>query len=325
MKVKTKIENLRSGEHFDFCGFEWVLLGDEQGGKLAVMASVIGRYPFDEDNKNDWRTSTLRAELNENFIESLDTAALLPFTSDLTADDGLKDYGTSEDLVFLLSCDLYRKYRAVMPKYNTWTWTITPYSTLPSVAYLGRHVNTDGTLNYSGASGALGAAPACLFNPQSEIDADRRSEETKDTKEPPNKSKLNIKLDKGAKLPTRAHATDAGLDLYAMEDQIVSAKESAVFDTGVHIELPAGTVGFLKSKSGLNVNHGITGEGVIDVGYTGSIRVKLYNHSGTDYRVKAGDKISQLVILPILAPSLELVEELGESERGEKGFGSSGR
>ena len=136
---------------------------------------------------------------------------------------------------------------------------------------------------------------------------------------------MKIKLDEGAKLPTRAHATDAGLDLYAMEDQIISARESAEFDTGVHIELPAGTVGFLKSKSGLNVNHGITGEGVIDVGYTGSIRVKLYNHSGTDYRVKAGDKISQLVILPILAPSLEPVEELGESERGENGFGSTGR
>ena len=325
MKVKTKIENLRSGERFNFCGFEWVLLGDEQGGKLAVMASVIGRYPFDEDNKNDWRTSTLRAELNENFIKSLDTAALLPFTSDLTADDGLKDYGTSEDLVFLLSCDLYRKYRAVMPKYNTWTWTITPYSTYPSYAYYERLVDTVGTLSNLYAHNTFGAAPACLFNPQSEIDADRRSEETKDTKEPPNKSKLNIKLDKGAKLPTRAHATDAGLDLYAMKDQIISAKESAEFDTGVHIELPAGTVGFLKSKSGLNVKHGITGEGVIDVGYTGSIRVKLYNHSGTDYRVKAGDKISQLVILPILAPSLELVEELGESERGENGFGSSGR
>ena len=113
---------------------------------------------------------------------------------------------------------------------------------------------------------------------------------------------MRIKLDEGAKLPTRAHATDAGLDLYAMEDQIISAKESAEFDTGVHIELPARTVG-----------------------YTGSIRVKLYNHSGTDYRVKAGDKISQLVILPILALSLELVEELGESERGENGFGSSGR
>lgn len=322
MKVKTKIENLRSGERFEFCGFEWVLLGDEQGGKLAVTAIIIGKYQFDEDNKNDWRTSTLREELNENFIESLDTTALLPFTSDLTADDGLKDYGTSEDLVFLLSCDLYRKYRAVMPKYNTWVWTITPYSTLPSNADIERGVYTDGMLSDYYANVSLGAAAACLFNPESEIYADRRTEGADELS---NKSRIKIKLDEGAKLPTRAHATDAGLDLYAMEDQIISARESAEFDTGVHIELPAGTVGFLKSKSGLNVKHGITGEGVIDVGYTGEIRVKLYNHSGTDYRVKAGDKISQLVILPFLTPELELVEELGESERGENGFGSSGR
>lgn len=136
---------------------------------------------------------------------------------------------------------------------------------------------------------------------------------------------MKIKLDKGAYLPTRAHSTDAGLDLYSRENQIIPAKESAVFDTGVHIKLPLGTVGFLKSKSGLNVKHGITGEGVIDVGYTGSIKVKLYNNSGYDYRVQAGDKISQLVILPILTPELELVDELGESERGENGFGSSGR
>lgn len=136
---------------------------------------------------------------------------------------------------------------------------------------------------------------------------------------------MKIQLDNGAIMPTRAHATDAGLDLYARETQIVPAKESAVFDTGVHIELPDGTVGMLKSKSGLNVKHGITSEGVIDVGYTGSIRVKLYNHSGYDYTVNAGDKISQLVILPILTPDLELVDRLEERERGDNGFGSSGR
>ena len=136
---------------------------------------------------------------------------------------------------------------------------------------------------------------------------------------------MKIKLDKGAYMPTRAHETDAGLDLYAMKTQIVSAKESAEFDTGVHIELPNGTVGMIKSKSGLNVKHGITSEGVIDVGYTGAIRVKLYNHSGYDYKVNAGDKISQLVILPILTPDLELVDELEETERGDGGFGSTGR
>lgn len=126
-------------------------------------------------------------------------------------------------------------------------------------------------------------------------------------------------------MPTRAHETDAGLDLYAMVAQVVPAKESAKFDTGVHIELPPNTVGFLKSKSGLNVNHGITSEGVIDVGYTGSIVVKLYNNSGYDYTVNAGDKISQLVILPIVIPQLELVEKLEKTDRGDCGFGSSGR
>ena len=136
---------------------------------------------------------------------------------------------------------------------------------------------------------------------------------------------MKIKLDEGAKMPTRAYPTDAGLDIYARDTQIVPAKESAIFDTGVHIELPLGTVGMLKSKSGLNVKHGITSEGVIDVGYSGSICVKLYNNSGYDYKVNAGDKISQLVILPIWTEKLELVEELEEHGRGNNGFGSTGR
>lgn len=136
---------------------------------------------------------------------------------------------------------------------------------------------------------------------------------------------MKIMLDNGAKMPTRAHSTDAGLDLYAMDTQIIPAKESAVFDTGVHVELPEGTAGFLKSKSGLNTKHGITSEGVIDVGYTGSIVAKLYNHSGMDYNVNAGDKITQLVIVPILTPELELVESFGETDRGNNGFGSTGK
>lgn len=135
---------------------------------------------------------------------------------------------------------------------------------------------------------------------------------------------MKIKLDKDAKV-SRAHPTDAGLDLYARETMVVMSAGSAVFDTGVHVELPPNTVGFLKSKSGLNVKHGITSEGVIDVGYTGSIVVKLYNNSGQNYIVHKGDKISQLVILPILTPDLELVESLDDTERGNNGFGSSGK
>ena len=136
---------------------------------------------------------------------------------------------------------------------------------------------------------------------------------------------MRIMLDEGAIMPTRAHEVDAGLDLYSPVEVLVKPKGSATIDTGVHIELPMNTVGMVKSKSGMNVNYGIQSEGVIDVGYTGSIRVKLYNHSGQWYQVNKGDKISQLVILPILTPDLELVNELGETERGSGGFGSTGR
>lgn len=136
---------------------------------------------------------------------------------------------------------------------------------------------------------------------------------------------MKVMLDKGAKCPTRAHTTDAGMDIYARETQIVPAGGSAIFDTGVHIELPLNTVGMLKSKSGLNVKHGITSEGVIDYSYSGSIVVKLYNNSDEDYTVMAGDKISQLVIMPIITPPVEVVDELEVSGRGNNGFGSSGR
>ena len=136
---------------------------------------------------------------------------------------------------------------------------------------------------------------------------------------------MNIILDKDALMPNRAHDTDAGLDLFSRETKIIPAKGSATFDTGVHIQLPPNTTGFLKSKSGLNVKHGITSDGVIDVGYTGSIVAKLYNHSNEDYEVKNGDKITQLVILPIISLELNIVSKFEETSRGDNGFGSSGR
>lgn len=89
---------------------------------------------------------------------------------------------------------------------------------------------------------------------------------------------MKVVIDDGAFVPTRAHEADAGLDLYAVETKIVPSKDSASFDTGVHIELPPGTVGLLKSKSGLMCKHGIISDGTIDEGYTGSIVVKLFNH-----------------------------------------------
>lgn len=136
---------------------------------------------------------------------------------------------------------------------------------------------------------------------------------------------MKVKLDPGAYMPKRAHATDAGLDLRSPVNEFVPSFESAIIDTGVHVEIPEGYVGMLKSKSGLNVQHGITNEGVIDSGYTGSIVVKLYNHTPHGYYIEKGDKISQLVILPIITPTLELVDELEPTERGENGFGSTGK
>lgn len=136
---------------------------------------------------------------------------------------------------------------------------------------------------------------------------------------------MKIKLEPWAIMPTRAHDTDAGLDLYATKEITVESYSSAVIDTGVHVQLPPFTAGMLKSKSGLNVKHNITSEGVIDVGYTGSICVKLYNHSGIPYTVKRGDKISQLVVVDIHIPHIQAVDELEKTERGNNGFGSTGR
>ena len=137
---------------------------------------------------------------------------------------------------------------------------------------------------------------------------------------------MNIYVEKGAYFPERAHKTDAGLDIKSKETRFVLAHSSAIFHTGLHVQLPHGTAGLLVSKSGLNVNHGITSTGLIDEGYTGEIMVKLYNHSDYDYLVNAGDKISQLVIIPVLYENINLCDSLDENtERGDKGFGSSGK
>lgn len=146
---------------------------------------------------------------------------------------------------------------------------------------------------------------------------------------------MKVMLDESAFMPTKAHEADAGFDLYTPVDFTVPQNKfvsihtydvaSAVVDTGVHIAIPQGYVGMIKSKSGLNVKSGLTAEGVVDSGYTGSIVVKLYNHSKYEYQFKKGEKIAQIVIMPISMESLELVDDLDETERGNSGFGSTGR
>ena len=137
---------------------------------------------------------------------------------------------------------------------------------------------------------------------------------------------MRIVLDNGAYMPERAHNTDAGLDLRTPYEVKIPAHGSACIDTGVHIELPPGTFGHLESKSGMNVNHSVVSHGgIIDEGYTGSIVAKLYNHSDRDYWFQDGDKCIQLIIQPYIAPDMEVVTELDETERGSSGFGSTGR
>lgn len=136
---------------------------------------------------------------------------------------------------------------------------------------------------------------------------------------------MKVMLDAGAYMPVRAHKDDAGLDLRSPDTFIVKAGKSLKIDSGVHVEIPAGYVGFLKAKSGLNVKYGITCTGVIDAGYTGSIVVKLYNNGSDDVLFERGDKIAQLVILPIVCPDLVQVDSLEDTERGDAGFGSTGR
>lgn len=126
--------------------------------------------------------------------------------------------------------------------------------------------------------------------------------------------------------PTRAHKTDAGLDLYCIDDTTVPARGSAVFRTGVHIELPPNTYGKLESKSGLNTAYSVVCcGGIIDEGYAGEILVKLYNLCDVDHFFARGMKICQLVIQPCLYVDAEVVDELFfGGDRGSAGFGSSG-
>ena len=135
---------------------------------------------------------------------------------------------------------------------------------------------------------------------------------------------MKIKLDPGAYKPTRGHIDDAGLDLYSTASLWLHPGKHEVIDTGVHVQIPPGYVGLITSKSGLMAK-GITSRGTIDCGFTGSIKAVLYNHGDEGYLINAGDKITQLVILPCLTPPLEIVDDLDDTDRGSDGFGSTGR
>lgn len=137
------------------------------------------------------------------------------------------------------------------------------------------------------------------------------------------------KLKDEAKVPTRAHGGDAGLDLYACEPAHLGPGERWSVGTGVAVEIPEGHAGLVLPRSGLARDHGIAlvnGPGLIDAGYRGEVRVLLLNTDPAEtFRVEPGERIAQLVIAPIALADPVEVEELTESVRGDGGFGSSGR
>lgn len=137
------------------------------------------------------------------------------------------------------------------------------------------------------------------------------------------------KLDESAVLPEAAHDGDAGIDLRANEKAWLDPGQRASVGTGLAVEIPAGFGGLVLPRSGLAMKHGISlvnAPGLIDSGYRGELRVLLLNTDTEQaFEIEPGDRIAQLMLVPFLTVLPVAVEELGDSQRGEGGFGSSGR
>ncbi|NBG87806.1 dUTP diphosphatase [Isachenkonia alkalipeptolytica] len=139
---------------------------------------------------------------------------------------------------------------------------------------------------------------------------------------------MKIELtDENAKLPDYAHEGDAGMDLYAVESVTLQPGERKLVGTGLKIQLPPNTEAQIRPKSGLALKNGITllnTPGTVDEGYRGEVEVILINHSREAYSVEIGQKIAQMVIMPVTRVTVEKVDHLEDSVRGQGGFGSTG-
>ena len=133
------------------------------------------------------------------------------------------------------------------------------------------------------------------------------------------------RLEPSAALPTRAHADDAGLDLYSLEDAALAPGDGKVVRTGVAVAVPAGHVGLVCDRSSMAKRGLKTAGGVIDAGYRGELGVVLWNISGAAQAVKKGERLAQLLIVPVATPAPVESESLDETARGASGFGSTGR
>ena len=136
---------------------------------------------------------------------------------------------------------------------------------------------------------------------------------------------IEVVLDDEARMPTWAHEDDAGMDLYSREDVTIHPNVRAVLDTGVHLAIPKGWCGYIKSRSGLMAKKGIMTDGTIDSGYRGSIGVILFNLSGKRVEIKKGERIAQITFHKCEHPTLVQVDSLDQTDRGTGGFGSTGK
>ena len=164
--TKTNIK-IAPSSVISYGGLDCIVLDVEQDKILVLAKESIGNMPFDEGNSNNFPKGTLCKYLNGEFIKTLkangaDTSALIPTTIDLTSDDGLKDYGETTQKIFLLTCDMYRKYRSIIPNLDDWWWLATAYSTESNgYAYIARVVYSGGSLNSNCACGGdIGVRPA---------------------------------------------------------------------------------------------------------------------------------------------------------------------
>lgn len=134
-------------------------------------------------------------------------------------------------------------------------------------------------------------------------------------------------LHQSAKLPERQHSGDAGLDLRALKGVVLEPKKQTIIDTGIAVEIPEGHVGLVVPRSGLAFKHGITltnSPGIIDCGYRGEVKLAVFNHGENFVTVNPGDRVAQLVVVPVLLAEPEFVENLSNADRATAGFGSTG-
>jgi dUTP pyrophosphatase len=134
-----------------------------------------------------------------------------------------------------------------------------------------------------------------------------------------------LRVSPEAILPTRAHPDDAGLDLYNLEDFSLAPGEGKMVKTGVAMAIPTGFVGLVADRSSLAKRGLKTAGGVIDAGYRGEIHILMWNISREAFELKRGERLAQLMIIPIATPAVAEVKELDSTARGAKGFGSSGK